>query len=85
MTSIRSDLKEQINRVVQETKTELRTEFVAMLNRKVVSREAHMEAKANGIRQDTACNLEELKSTAVAVHESQEKMWRAINGMSAEV
>ena len=85
VTSIRSDLKEQINRAVQETKTELRTEFVAMLNRKVVPLEARVEAKANEIRQDTASTLEELKSTMVAVRESQERMWWAIDGMSKEV
>ena len=32
VTSIRSDLKEQIDKAVQEAKTELRTEFVAMIN-----------------------------------------------------
>ena len=85
MTSIHSELQEPINRAVQEAKTKLRTEFVAMLNRNVVSLEEHVEAKANEIRQDTASTLEELKSTMVVVHESQERMWRAIDSMSKEV
>ena len=59
--SIRSKLQEQINRAVQEAKTELRIEFVATLNRKVVSLEVCVEAEANEIHQDTASTLEELK------------------------
>ena len=67
VTSIRSDLKEQIKRVVQEAKTELRTEFVAMINQKVVSLEACVEAKVNEIREDTTSILEELNTTVAAV------------------
>ena len=37
VTSIRSDLKEQIERAILEVKTELRTEFRAALDRKAVS------------------------------------------------
>ena len=86
MTSIRCDLWEQINRVVQEVKTKLRIEFVAMLNKKVVvSLEVCMEAIANEIHQDTTYTLEELKSIVATVRENQEKMWRVIDGMSAEV
>ena len=70
MTSVHSDLQEQINRVVQEVKTNLRIEFVAMLNKKLVSLEACVEAKANEICQDTASTLEELKSTMAPVCES---------------
>ena len=66
-------------------KTELRTEFTALLNRKVVSLEAHVEAKGNEIREDTASTLEEFKSIVVAIRESQEKMWLAIEGISKEV
>ena len=36
VTSIRSDLKEQIERVILEIKAELRTEFKAALDRKAV-------------------------------------------------
>ena len=46
VTSIRPDLKEQIDRAVLEAKTELRTELAAMINRKVVSLETCMEAKS---------------------------------------
>ena len=59
VTSIRSDLQNQINRAVHEAKTELRTEFAAMLHRKVVSLEARVEAKANEIRQDSVNWVEE--------------------------
>ena len=38
----------------------------------------------NDVRQDTASTLEELKPVVVAVRESQERMWQAINGMSKE-
>ena len=62
VTSIRSDLMEQMDRAVQEAKTELRTELVATINQKVVSSEAHMEAKVIEVRQDTTSLLEELKN-----------------------
>ena len=58
---------------------------MAMLNRKVVLLEACVEAKANEIRQDIPSTLEELKATMAVVRESQEKMWRAIDGISKEV
>ena len=74
VTSIRPDLKEQIDRVVLEAKTELRTELAAMINRKVVSLETRMEAKINEVRQGTTSLLEKLKTTVAAVRESQEKM-----------
>ena len=48
--SIRSDLKEQMDRAMQGAKTKLRTELVAMINRKVVSLEARVEAKVNEVR-----------------------------------
>ena len=75
MTPIRSDLYGQSNRVVHEANTKLRTEFAAMLNRKVVLLEAHVEARVNEVRQDITSTLEELKVTKAAVHESQERMW----------
>ena len=81
VTSIRSDLQEQIDRVVREAKTKLRTEFRAMLNRKVVLLEARVETKANKICQDTASTLKELKSIVTAICESQEKMWPTIEGI----
>ena len=69
MTSIRPDLKEQIDRVVLEAKTELRTELAAMINQKVVSLEVRIEMKINKVRQDTTSLLEELKTIVAAVHE----------------
>ena len=48
--SILSDLKEQMDRAVQEAKTELRAELAPMINRKVVLLEAHVEAKVNEVR-----------------------------------
>ena len=47
VTFIRSDLKEQIDRPVEEAKTELRIELAAMINQKVVSLETWVEAKTN--------------------------------------
>ena len=85
VTSIRSDLRKQIDKVVHEAKTELRTEFTVMLNRKVVLLEACVEARANEIRQDTASTVKELKSIVAVVCESQDKMWSAIKGISIEV
>ena len=55
-------------------KTVLKTEFTTMLNKKVVSLEAHVEANVNGVGQDTASALEELKAMVIVVRESQEKM-----------
>ena len=68
-----------------EAKTELRRDFAAMLNRKVVLLEVRVEAKANEIRQDTTSTLEELKSIVAEVFESQERMWWALDSMSKEV
>ena len=85
VTSTRPDLKEQIDRAVQEAKTELRTELAAMINRKVVSLETCMEAKINEVRQGTTSLLEELKTTVAAVQESQEKMGQTLERMSNEL
>ena len=85
MTSIRSNLQEQINRAVQEAKTELRTEFAAMVNRKVVLLEARVEAKVNEVRQDTTSLLEDLKAIVAVVRESQEKMGQAMERMGNEL
>ena len=84
-TSIRSDLKEQINRVVQEVKTELRTEFRGALDKKIVLLEMYVEMRVNEVHQSTTSTLEQLKETVVAVRGSQERMWRAIDRMSTEV
>ena len=70
VASIHSDLKEQIDRAVQQAKIELRTELSAMINQKVVSLETRVEAKVNEVRQDTTSLLEELKTTMAAVCES---------------
>ena len=56
-----------------------------MLNRKVVSLEVYMEARLNEVHQDTTSTLQELKETVAVVRESQEKVRRAIDGMSKEV
>ena len=70
VTSICSDLKEQIDKAVQEAKTELRQELAGIINQKVVLLEARMEAKVNEVRRDTTSLFEELKTTVVVVHES---------------
>ena len=44
-----------------------------------------MESRVNEVRQETSSTLEQLKETIAAVHESQERMWRAIDGMSKDV
>ena len=85
VTSIRPDLKEQIDWAVLEAKTELRTEMAAMVNRKAVSLETRMEAKINEVRQGTTSLLEELKTTVVAVRKSQENMGQALEKMSNKV
>ena len=84
VTSICSDLKEQIERAVLEVKTELRTEFKAALDKKAMSLEMYVESRVNEVRQETSSTLEQLKETIAAVHESQERMWRAIDGMSKD-
>ena len=70
VTSIRSDLKEQIERAILEVKTELRTEFKAALDRKPVSLEIYVESRVNKVRQETSSTLEQLKETIAAVRES---------------
>ena len=45
VTSIRSDLKEQIDRAMQEVKTELRTKFKVALDKKAVSLETYVETR----------------------------------------
>ena len=59
--------------------------MAAMINRKAVSLETHMEAKINEVRQGTTSLLEELKTTMAAVRESQEKMGQALERMSNKV
>ena len=85
MASIRSDLKEQLDKAMQEAKAEWRTEFAAMIKQKVILLEACVEAKINEVRQDTTSLLEELKATMVVVRESQEKMGQAMERMSNEL
>ena len=75
VTSIRPDLKEQIDRAVQEVKTELKTEFRAALDKKTESLETYVETRVNEFRQSTTSTLEQLKETVAAVCESQERMW----------
>ena len=85
VTSMCSDLKGKIDRIVQEMKTEMRTEFKATLGKKAVSLETYVEMRVNEVCQSIASTLEQLKETVAAVRESQERMWRAIDGMSTEV
>ena len=61
VTSIRSDLKEQVDRVVLEVKTELRTEFKATVDKKAGSLETYVESRVNEVRQETSSILEQLK------------------------
>ena len=68
-----------------EAKTKLRTEFKAALDKKAVSLETYMESRVNEVCQETNSTLEQLKETILAVRKSQERMWRAINGMSKDV
>ena len=44
-----------------------------------------MESRVNEVRQETSSTLEQLEETVAAVRESQERMWRAIDGMSKDV
>ena len=69
VTFIRSDLKEQIDRVVLEVKTELRTEFKAALDKKAVLLETYVESRVNEVCQDTNSTLEQLKETVAVVCE----------------
>ena len=70
---------------MHEAKIEIKTEFTAMVNKKVVSLEACVEARVNEVHQDTISTLEEWKATMAAVCASPERMWGVINGMSKEV
>ena len=85
VTSVCSDFREHIEQVVLEVKTELRTEFKAALDRKAISLETYVESRVNQVRQETSSTLEQLKETVAVVHQSQERMWRAIDGMSKDV
>ena len=85
VTSIRSDLKEQIERAIFEVKTELRIESKAALDRKAMSLEMYVESRVNEVRQETSSTLDQLKETAAAVRESQERMWQAIDRKSKDL
>ena len=85
VTSIRSDLKEKIEWAILEVQTDLRTEFKAALDRKAVLLETYVLSRVNEVRRETSSTLEQLKETVVAVRESQERMWRAIDRMSKDV
>ena len=44
-----------------------------------------MESRVNKVRQETSSTLEQLKKTVATTQESQERMGRAIDGMSKDV
>ena len=85
VTSIRSDVTEQVDRALQQLKNELRTEFQTALDNRAVSLETYVQSRVNEVRQETYSTLKTLKETVAAVRESQEKMWRAMDGMSKEI
>ena len=80
VTSIRSDVTEQVDRSLQQLKNELRTEFQTALDNRAVSLETYVQSRVNEVRQETYSTLETLKETVAAVRESQEKMWWAMDG-----
>ena len=50
-----------------------------------MSLETYIESRVNEVHRETSSTLEQLKETVAAVRESQERMWRAIDGMSKDV
>ena len=85
VTFIRSAMTEQVDRTLQQVKDDLRTEFQTALENRAVSLETYIQSRVNEVRQETYSTLEILKETVAAVRESQEKMWRAMDGMSNEI
>ena len=61
VTSIRSNIREQVDRAMLEVKTELRTEFKAALDKEAVSLETYVESRINAVRQETSSTLEQIK------------------------
>ena len=54
LTSIHSDVQEQIQRAVEEVQRELNTQFVIVMNKKMASLEAWMEVQYNEVHEETA-------------------------------
>ena len=50
-----------------------------------MSLETYVESRVNEVHRETSSTLEQLKETVAAVHESQERIWQAIEGMSKDV
>ena len=63
----------------------MKTQLVAMMDRKLASLEARMVAQYNEVHEETTSTLQEINKQVVAVRESQEKMSRATNGMGKEL
>ena len=66
-------------------KNELRTEFQTVLDKRAVLLETYVESRVNEVHKETNSTLEQFKEIVAVVRESQERMWRAIDGMSKEV
>ena len=63
----------------------LKSQILAEVDRNVASLEVEGEVCFNQVYQETAATLQEIKDLVEATQESQEKMWRVVEGMSKEL
>ena len=59
--------------------------MMAVVDRKVASLEAWMEAKYDETNQGTTSTLQDIKPQVKAIRESHQKMWSAIVNMGKEL
>ena len=59
--------------------------MTAVMDRKISSLEARMEAKYNEALQETASTLQDIKDQVAAVCDNQQKMLRAIDSIGKEL
>ena len=69
---------------MQEAQIELKTQLVAVMDRKVASLEVRKETQYNEVHEETTSTLQEIQNQVVAIRQNQKKMWRASDGMSKE-
>ena len=70
---------------MEEARTEVKTQLVDVMDRKVASLEAQMEVQYNEVCEETTSTLYETKDQVAAVYQSQEKMLSGIDGMGKEL
>ena len=85
LSSICSGLQEKIEQTMEQTQWELKTQMMAVVDRKVVLLEAQMDAKYQEALQEITSTLQDIKDQVAGVCDGEENMWRAIDNMGKKL